>query len=139
MAANLENIKVMVVDDSKTIRSTAQSLLKETGCQVVTAHDGFDALSVLVKESPDVMFIDVMMPRLDGYETCSMIRSNEQYKTLPIIMLSSKSSFCDKAKGDVVGANAYLTKPFAREELIDAISKVVKVAKIEPELESSEI
>ncbi len=128
MSANLENIKVMVVDDSKTIRSTAQSLLKETGCHVVTAHDGFDALSVLVKEKPDVMFIDVMMPRLDGYETCSMIRSNELYKTLPIIMLSSKSSFCDKAKGDVVGANAYLTKPFAREELVDAISKFAPVS-----------
>ena len=127
MSGNLENIKVMVVDDSKTIRSTAQSLLKETGCHVVTAHDGFDALSVLVQENPDLMFIDIMMPRLDSYETCSMIRSNEKYKTLPIIMLSSKSSFCDKAKGDVVGANAYLTKPFAREELVDATSKFAPV------------
>jgi len=122
MSKALSAIKVLLVDDSKTIRRTAENLLGTTGCKVVTAVDGFDALSKVVKENPDIIFIDVMMPRLDGYETCSMIRSNEQYSNTPVVMLSSKSSFCDKARGDVVGANAYLTKPFAREELVDAIS-----------------
>ena len=123
MSKDLEGIKVLVIDDSKTIRSTAESRLKKTGCSVVTAEDGFDALSIIVRENPDIIFIDVMMPRLDGYETCSIIRGNEKYREKPIVMLSSKSSFCDKAKGDVVGANAYLTKPFARDELFDAIRK----------------
>ena len=123
MSEDLSGIKVMIIDDSKTIRKTAETLLNKTGCTVVTADDGFDALSKIVRENPDIIFIDVMMPRLDGYETCSMIRSNERYGNTPIIMLSSKSSFCDKAKGDVVGANAYLTKPFARDELVDAISE----------------
>ena len=121
MSEELKDVKVLLVDDSKTIRSTGESLLKKTGCNVVTAEDGFDALSMVVKENPDIIFIDVMMPRLDGYETCSMIRSNEKFSKTPIVMLSSKSSFCDKAKGDVVGANAYLTKPFSRDELVDAI------------------
>ena len=128
MSTELKNIKVMLVDDSKTIRGTAQALLSKTGCSVVTAEDGFDALSKIVREKPDIIFIDVMMPRLDGYETCSMIRSNAQYRNTPIVMLSSKSSFCDKAKGDVVGANAYLTKPFARDELVDAINRFAPVA-----------
>lgn len=126
MSEDLSGIKVMVIDDSKTIRKTAETLLNKTGCDVVTAEDGFDALSKIVRENPDIIFIDVMMPRLDGYETCTMIRSNEQYGNTPIIMLSSKSSFCDKAKGDVVGANAYLTKPFAKDELIDAINEYAR-------------
>jgi len=131
MSEDLSNIKVMIIDDSKTIRKTAETLLKKTGCNVVTAEDGFDALSKIVRENPDIIFIDVMMPRLDGYETCTMIRSNEQYSSTPIIMLSSKSSFCDKAKGDVVGANAYLTKPFARDELLDAINEYAGVGSAE--------
>lgn len=131
MSEDLSGIKVMVIDDSKTIRKTAETLLNKTGCSVVTAEDGFDALSKIVRENPDIIFIDVMMPRLDGYETCSMIRSNDQYVNTPIIMLSSKSSFCDKAKGDVVGANAYLTKPFARDELLDAIKEYAKADNIE--------
>lgn len=124
MTNELDGIKVLVIDDSRTIRSTAETLLKKTGCKVVTAEDGFDALSMIVRENPDIIFIDVMMPRLDGYETCSIIRSNDDYRDTPVVMLSSKSSFCDKAKGDVVGANAYLTKPFARDELLDAIGKL---------------
>lgn len=123
MTHDLSGIKVMVIDDSKTIRRTAETLLEKTGCTVVTAEDGFDALSRIVREKPDLIFIDVMMPRLDGYETCSIIRSNGDYAETPIVMLSSKSSFCDKARGDVVGANAYLTKPFSRDELLDAIAK----------------
>lgn len=123
MSHDLSGIKVMVVDDSKTIRRTAASLLEHTGCMVVTAEDGFDALARIVREKPDLVFIDVMMPKLDGYETCSIIRSNPEYDQTPIVMLSSKSSFCDRARGDVVGANAYLTKPFSKDELLDAISK----------------
>ena len=123
MPSDLSGIKVMVIDDSKTIRRTAETLLQKTGCTVVTAEDGFDALSRIVREKPDLIFIDIMMPRLDGYETCSIIRSNNDFADTPIVMLSSKSSFCDKARGDVVGANAYLTKPFSQEELLDAISK----------------
>lgn len=123
MSHNLGSIKVMIIDDSKTIRRTAETLLQKTGCTVVTAEDGFDALSRIVKEKPDLIFIDVMMPKLDGYETCSIIRSNGDYGDIPVVMLSSKSSFCDKARGDVVGANAYLTKPFSKDELIDAIAR----------------
>ena len=123
MAQDLSGIKVMFIDDSKTIRKTAVTLLEQTGCAVVTAEDGFDALARIVREKPDMIFIDVMMPRLDGYETCSIIRSNSDYSETPIVMLSSKSSFCDRAKGDVVGANAYLTKPFSKDELLDAIRK----------------
>lgn len=123
MTHDLSGIKVMVIDDSKTIRKTTEALLQNTGCTVVSAEDGFDALAKLAREKPDIIFIDVMMPRLDGYETCSIIRSNSLVGDTPIVMLSSKSSFCDKARGDVVGANAYLTKPFAKDELLDAIVK----------------
>lgn len=129
MSSDLSGIKVMVIDDSKTIRRTAETLLQKTGCTVVTAEDGFDALSRIVREKPDLIFIDIMMPRLDGYETCSIIRSNDAFVDTPIVMLSSKSSFCDKARGDVVGANAYLTKPFSQEELLDAIAKFTSSGK----------
>ena len=120
---SLSRLKVMVIDDSNTIRRTAEALLMKTGCAVITAEDGFDALSKIVSTQPDIIFIDVMMPRLNGYETCSIIRSNSDFDSIPVILLSSKSSFCDKARGTVVGANNYLTKPFSRDDLLDAISK----------------
>ena len=120
---DLSKLKIMVIDDSNTIRRTAEALLKKTGCEVITAEDGFDALAKIVAARPDVIFIDVMMPRLNGYETCSIIRSNGEFEDIPVILLSSKSSFCDKAKGAVVGANSYLTKPFSKDELLEAISK----------------
>jgi twitching motility two-component system response regulator PilG len=120
---NLSRLKVMVIDDSNTIRRTAEALLMKTGCSVITAEDGFDALSKIVSTQPDIIFIDVMMPRLNGYETCSIIRSNTEFDRIPVILLSSKSSFCDKARGTVVGANNYLTKPFSKDELLDAISR----------------
>jgi len=126
MSEDLSGIKVMVIDDSKTIRKTAETLLNKTGCDVVTAEDGFHALSKIVREKPDIIFINVMMPRLDGYKICIMIRSNEKFENTPIIMLSSKFSFCDKAKGDVVGANAYLSKPFTEDELIAAIHEYAR-------------
>jgi twitching motility two-component system response regulator PilG len=125
MEENLSNLKIMVIDDSNTIRRTAEALLKKTGCAVITAEDGFDALSKISTHQPNIIFIDVMMPRLDGYETCSIIRSNNSFENIPIILLSSKSSFCDKARGVVVGANSYLTKPFSRDELLEAIDKHV--------------
>lgn len=129
MSIDLSGIKVMVIDDSKTIRRTAETLLQQTGCTVVTAEDGFDALSRIAREKPDLVFVDIMMPRLDGYETCSIIRSNSDFAETPIVMLSSKSSFCDKARGDVVGANAYLTKPFSKDELLDTISRFTSLGK----------
>jgi twitching motility two-component system response regulator PilG len=121
--SNLSRLKVMVIDDSNTIRRTAEALLMKTGCSVITAEDGFDALSKIVSTQPDIIFIDVMMPRLNGYETCSIIRSNADFDRIPVILLSSKSSFCDKARGTVVGANNYLTKPFSKDELLDAINR----------------
>lgn len=123
MEQDLSELNVMVIDDSNTIRRTAEALLKKTGCSVTTATDGFDALSKIVSTRPNIIFIDVMMPRLDGYETCSIIRSNQQFEEIPVVLLSSKSSFCDKARGVVVGANSYLTKPFSKDELLEAINK----------------
>jgi twitching motility two-component system response regulator PilG len=120
---NLRDLKVMVIDDSNTIRRAADVLLKKTGCTVITAQDGFEALALIVSARPDIIFIDVMMPRLNGYETCSIIRSNPQFASIPLVLLSSKSSFCDKARGAVVGASSYLTKPFSKDELLNTITR----------------
>lgn len=122
MGQALENMKIMVIDDSNTIRRTAESLLSKLGCEVITADDGYDALAKIVAVKPDIIFMDVMMPKLNGYETCSIIRSNEEFNDIPVVLLSSKSSFCDKAKGVVVGANSYLTKPFSKDEILEQIN-----------------
>ena len=114
-------LRVMVIDDSKTIRRTAESLLKKVGCEVATVNDGFEALSAVVEFRPDLIFMDVMMPRLDGYQACALIKHNASFRRVPIIMLSSKDGLFDKAKGRVVGSEEYLTKPFTRDELLDAI------------------
>ncbi|MAM70458.1 MAG: pilus assembly protein PilG [Gammaproteobacteria bacterium] len=121
MEQTLQDMKILVIDDSNTIRRTAESLLNKLGCKVITAEDGYDALSKVVASKPDIIFMDVMMPKLNGYETCSIIRSNEEFNDIPVVMLSSKSSFCDKAKGVVVGANSYLTKPFSKDEILEQI------------------
>lgn len=126
MSAQFEGLTVMVVDDSKTIRRTAETLLKKAGCNVVTAVDGFDALAKIADNRPDIIFVDIMMPRLDGYQACSLIKNNKQFKATPVIMLSSKDGLFDRAKGRVVGSDEYLTKPFSKEELLGAISKHVK-------------
>jgi twitching motility two-component system response regulator PilG len=118
---DLSSLKVMVVDDSKTIRRTAETLLKKEGCQVFTAEDGFDALAKIADSSPDIIFVDIMMPRLDGYQTCALIKNNSQFKATPVVMLSSKDGLFDKAKGRIVGSDNYLTKPFSRNELLGAI------------------
>ena len=121
MDVNLENLKVMVIDDSKTIRRTAETLLKKAGCMVVTATDGFDALAKIADTKPDIIFVDIMMPRLDGYQTCALIKNNSEFKSTPVIMLSSKALLFDKAKGRIVGSDQYLTKPFSKSELLSTI------------------
>jgi twitching motility two-component system response regulator PilG len=118
---SLNGLKILVVDDSKTIRRTAETLLTKEGCQVFTAIDGFDALSKIADHQPDLIFVDIMMPRLDGYETCSLIKHNKMFKETPVIMLSSKDGLFDRARGRIVGSELYLTKPFTREELLNAI------------------
>ena len=127
MADELEmdctGLKVMVIDDSKTIRRTAETLLRKAGCEVITATDGFEALSLVADEHPDLIFIDIMMPRLDGYQTCALIKNNKAYSDIPIVMLSSKDGLFDRAKGRLVGSDQYLTKPFSRDELLQAIRK----------------
>jgi twitching motility two-component system response regulator PilG len=116
-------LKVMVIDDSKTIRRTAETLLKKAGCEVLTAVDGFEALSLIADHNPDLIFVDIMMPRLDGYQTCALIKHNENYRDTPVIMLSSKDGLFDRARGRIVGSEEYLTKPFTKEELLGAIRK----------------
>jgi twitching motility two-component system response regulator PilG len=119
---SLNGLKILVVDDSKTIRRTAETLLTKEGCQVFTAIDGFDALSKIADHQPDLIFVDIMMPRLDGYETCSLIKHNKVFKETPVIMLSSKDGLFDRARGRIVGSEQYLTKPFTKDELLGAIS-----------------
>ncbi len=119
---SLSGLKILVVDDSKTIRRTAETLLSKEGCQVFTAIDGFDALSKIADHQPDLIFVDIMMPRLDGYETCSLIKHNKLFRETPVVMLSSKDGLFDRARGRIVGSEQYLTKPFTRDELLGAIS-----------------
>lgn len=114
-------LTVMIIDDSKTIRRSAETLLKKAGCSVLSADNGFEALPTISTQHPDILFIDIMMPRLDGYQTCALIKNNPQFKNTPVIMLSSKDGLFDRAKGRVVGAEQYLTKPFTREDLLGAI------------------
>ncbi len=111
----------MVIDDSKTIRRSAESLLQKAGCEVLTADNGFEALPIISGQHPDIIFIDIMMPRLDGYQTCALVKNNPKYRNIPVVMLSSKDGLFDRAKGRVVGAEQYLTKPFTRDDLLDAI------------------
>jgi twitching motility two-component system response regulator PilG len=122
---SLNGLKILVVDDSKTIRRTAETLLTKEGCQVFTAIDGFDALSKIADHQPDLIFVDIMMPRLDGYETCSLIKHNKMFKETPVIMLSSKDGLFDRARGRIVGSEQYLTKPFTKDELLGAVSNQI--------------
>jgi twitching motility two-component system response regulator PilG len=123
---SLTGVKVMVIDDSKTIRRTAETLLRKEGCEVVTATDGFEALAKISDQQPQIIFVDIMMPRLDGYQTCALIKNNQMFKGTPVIMLSSKDGLFDKARGRIVGSEQYLTKPFTREELLGAIRRHVQ-------------
>jgi len=125
VSRSLSGLKILVVDDSKTIRRTAETLLSKEGCQVFTAIDGFDALSKIADHQPDLIFVDIMMPRLDGYQTCSLIKHNKVFKETPVIMLSSKDGLFDRARGRIVGSEQYLTKPFTKDELLGAISNQI--------------
>ena len=122
---SLNGLKILVIDDSKTIRRTAETLLTKEGCQVFTAIDGFDALSKIADHQPDLIFVDIMMPRLDGYQTCSLIKHNKVFRDTPVIMLSSKDGLFDRARGRIVGSEQYLTKPFTKYELLGAISNQI--------------
>jgi twitching motility two-component system response regulator PilG len=124
----LAGLRVMVIDDSNTIRRTAGTLLKKEGCEVVTANDGFEALGRIAEVQPQVIFVDIMMPRLDGYQTCALIKSNQLFKNTPVIMLSSKDGLFDKARGRIVGSEQYLTKPFTRDELLDVVRRYAPAA-----------
>ena len=117
----LTGLKVLVIDDSKTIRRTAETLLTKEGCEVFTAVDGFDALSKIADHQPDIVFVDIMMPRLDGYQTCALIKKNAKFHQTPVVMLSSKDGLFDRARGRMVGSDQYLTKPFTKDELLGAI------------------
>ena len=119
--SDISGLKVMVIDDSKTIRRTAESLLKKEGCEVITAMDGFEALAMIADNHPDLIFVDIMMPRLDGYQTCALIKNNDEFKSTPVIMLTSKDGLFDRARGRIVGSEQYLTKPFTKDELLSAI------------------
>jgi twitching motility two-component system response regulator PilG len=121
VAGDLRGLKILVIDDSKTIRRTAETLLSKEGCQVFTAVDGLDALAKIADHRPDIIFVDIMMPRLDGYQTCALIKHNRTFKDTPVIMLSSKDGLFDRARGRIVGSEHYLTKPFTKDELLGAI------------------
>ena len=114
-----------MIDDSKTIRRSAENLLSKEGFKVITATDGFDALAKIADSRPEIIFVDIMMPRLDGYQTCALIKNNSEFKTTPVVMLSSKDGLFDKAKGRIVGSDRYITKPFSKEELLGTIRTLV--------------
>ena len=119
-------VKVLVIDDSNTIRRSAELFLRQAGYEVILAEDGFDALSKITDYEPHVIFVDIMMPRLDGYQTCALIKQNPRLKSTPVIMLSSKDGVFDRARGRLAGSDRYLTKPFTKEGLIEAVSDFVK-------------
>ncbi len=122
-SAGLAGVKVMVIDDSNTIRRSAEIFLVQAGCRVILAEDGFDALAKIADHHPDVILVDIMMPRLDGYQTCALIKKNARFAATPVIMLSSRDGLFDRARGRMVGSNQYLTKPFTKDSLLRAVSR----------------
>lgn len=120
--------KVLVIDDSNTIRRSAEIFLKQGGHEVMLAEDGFDALAKVSDYQPDLIFCDILMPRLDGYQTCAIIKRNPKFSGVPIVMLSSKDGVFDKARGRMVGAQDYLTKPFTKDQLLQAIQQFGRTA-----------
>ena len=115
-------VKVLVIDDSNTIRRSAELFLRQAGYEVILAEDGFDALSKITDYEPRVIFVDIMMPRLDGYQTCALIKKNPKFSATPVVMLSSKDGLFDRARGRMVGSNEYLTKPFSKDSLLKAVA-----------------
>ena len=120
--SKLRDVKVMIIDDSNTIRRSAEIFLVHAGCQVILAEDGFDALAKIADHQPKVIFCDIMMPRLDGYQTCALIKKNQRFRNTPLIMLSSKDGLFDRARGRMVGSDQYLTKPFTKDSLLQAVA-----------------
>jgi twitching motility two-component system response regulator PilG len=120
--ANPKSVKVMVIDDSNTIRKSAEIFLVQAGYQVLLAEDGFDALAKIADHQPDVIFCDILMPRLDGYQTCALIKKNTRLARTPVIMLSSKDGLFDRARGRMVGSDEYLTKPFTKDSLLKTVA-----------------
>ena len=118
-----KKLRILVVDDSATIRRSAETMLANEGCEVITAENGFEALSKITRHHPDLIFVDIMMPRLDGYQTCAIIKNNDDFRDTPVVMLTSKDGLFDMARGRVVGSDQYLTKPFTRDELLDAVKQ----------------
>ena len=118
----LAGIKVMVIDDSNTIRKSAEIFLKQAGAEVILVEDGFDALAKINDSQPHIIFCDILMPRLDGYQTCALIKKNAKYSSTPVIMLSSKDGLFDRARGRMVGSDEYLTKPFTKDTLLAAVA-----------------
>jgi twitching motility two-component system response regulator PilG len=125
-SAALTGVKVMVIDDSNTIRRSAEIFLLQAGCTVILADDGFDALAKIADHLPDLIFVDIMMPRLDGYQTCALIKKNAKFHQTPVVMLSSKDGLFDRARGRMVGSDQYLTKPFTKDSLLRAVATHVK-------------
>jgi len=123
MSSNGSGYKVLVIDDSNTIRRSAEIFLKQGGHEVLLAEDGFDALSKVNDHKPHLIFCDILMPRLDGYQTCAIIKRNAQFSSVPVVMLSSKDGVFDKARGRMVGSQDYLTKPFTKDQLLQAVQQ----------------
>ena len=123
MTTHVSTFKVLVIDDSNTIRRSAEIFLKQGGHEVILAEDGFDALAKVNDCQPDLIFCDILMPRLDGYQTCAIIKRNAKFSSVPVIMLSSKDGVFDKARGRMVGAQDYLTKPFTKDQLLQAVQQ----------------
>jgi twitching motility two-component system response regulator PilG len=121
MATTNSALKILVIDDSNTVRQSAEMFLRQGGYEVFLAEDGFDALSKVSDHQPDMIFCDILMPRLDGYQTCAIIKRNPVYENIPIVMLSSKDGVFDKARGRMVGAQQYLTKPFIKDALLQSV------------------
>ena len=128
MSSTGTGYKVLVIDDSNTIRRSAEIFLKQGGHEVLLAEDGFDALSKVNDFRPDMIFCDILMPRLDGYQTCAIIKKNANYAAIPVVMLSSKDGLFDRARGRMVGSDQYLTKPFTKESLLKAVAAHVNRA-----------
>jgi len=119
-------IKVMVIDDSNTIRRSAEIFLGQAGFRVIVAEDGFDALAKIADHDPDLIFCDILMPRLDGYQTCALIKKSPKFSDIPVIMLSSKDGLFDRARGRMVGSDQYLTKPFTKDSLLKAVAQYAR-------------
>ena len=120
-AAEKQNLKIMVIDDSSTIRRSAEIFLGQVGYEVILAEDGFDALAKINDYRPSLIFCDILMPRLDGYQTCALIKKSAKFRHTPVIMLSSKDGLFDRARGTLVGSDEYLTKPFTKDSLLKTV------------------